>query len=145
MSIDEWRPLYKPVPVKLREDDTFEQAWFAGVHSDVGGTFPHHELATVALKWVFDPVCRDLLLRDGDPVTAYARRCHVEPEFANGPINHVHPIWLALGLPRRRHVPDNAFLHETVRLRRQHDPGYGLHLPTPGRFIDPDWTTPPFQ
>jgi len=135
MSIDEWRRPYKPVPVKPR--DGFEEAWFAGVHSDVGGTFPHHELATVALKWVFDPVCRVLLPRDGDPVSAYTHRCHVDPEFAYGPINHINPIWLlALGRARRP-VPDKAVLHETVRLRRLDDPKYGPRLPKPGRFTDP--------
>ncbi len=150
MSIDEWRPLYKPVPVTMwRNDDTFQQAWFAGVHSDVGGTFENHELATVALKWVFDDdACSELLMRDGHRRTAYSRRCHVEEEFAHGPINHTSPIWWLAGRPVRRSVPDDAVLHETVRLRRQRDPGYGLHLPdfdTPGRFTDPDWTTPRFQ
>jgi len=148
MSIDEWRRLYQPVGVEMRADGTFQQAWFAGVHSDVGGTFENHDLATVALKWVFDDdACRKLLMRDGDPRTAYDHRCHVEPEFAYGPIHHMPRIWLLAGGRVRRPVPDEAVLHETVRLRRQHDPGYGLHLPdfgTPGRFTDPDWTTPRF-
>jgi uncharacterized protein (DUF2235 family) len=141
MSIDEWRPLYKPVPV-LRTDDAFEQAWFAGVHSDVGGTFPNSELATVALKWVFDEVADKLLLRDEDPATAYQRWCHVDPAFAHGPINRMSAAWLLAGWRTRRSVPGDAVLHESVRLRREHDRDYGHDLPTPGRYTDPDWAAP---
>jgi uncharacterized protein (DUF2235 family) len=147
MSIDEWRPLYKPVPVTMRDDDSFEQAWFAGVHSDVGGTFENCELATVALKWVVDPVIAsgELLLRDGDPVTAYNRWCRVDPSYATGRINTMSSVWRLAGAPVQRQVPEEAVLHETVRIRRQEYPDYAPHLPDfdrPGRFTDPDWTEP---
>src|SRR4051812_10612356 len=55
VSIDERRLPYRAVLVTPREG--FEEVWFAGVHSDVGGTFPDSRLATVALKWVLGEVC----------------------------------------------------------------------------------------
>ena len=150
MSIDERRRAYKFVPVTLRDDDTFQQAWFAGVHSDVGGTYPNHELATIALKWVFDDqACRNLLLRDCDEHTAYKHRCDVRNEFAGVKIHKLKRIWRLAGGWERRSVPDDAVLHESVRLRRQdYDHEYGPHLPdfdTPRRFTDPHWFSPRWE
>ncbi|UUT36015.1 phospholipase effector Tle1 domain-containing protein [Microbacterium elymi] len=60
VSIDETRRSFRYLPVDRR--DGFEEAWFPGVHCDVGGTFHDHDLATIALKWVFDGVCDQLQL-----------------------------------------------------------------------------------
>jgi hypothetical protein len=35
-----------------RDPDHFEQKWFNGVHSDVGGGYADSELADVALEWM---------------------------------------------------------------------------------------------
>lgn len=64
ISIDENRKDFKRVPWKpdgAREDDRdpfgnihFEQVWFAGVHSDVGGGYQETEarLSDISLKWM---------------------------------------------------------------------------------------------
>ena len=33
---------------------TLQQAWFAGVHSDVGGGYPEHGLSDLAFDWMMD-------------------------------------------------------------------------------------------
>ena len=55
LAIDERRKPFRPTVWKQQEhasDQTLEQVWFAGVHSDVGGGYPEPELAEIALLWM---------------------------------------------------------------------------------------------
>lgn len=63
LSIDENRATFERVgwtPREVqagdREVDWFEQVWFAGVHSDVGGSYLENEsrLSDISLKWMVD-------------------------------------------------------------------------------------------
>ena len=47
LSIDDERHTFHPVLWDEREEEPgrIEQVWFAGVHADVGGGYPRHELA----------------------------------------------------------------------------------------------------
>ncbi|MFD8521221.1 DUF2235 domain-containing protein [Streptomyces capillispiralis] len=147
VALDEKRRPYREFPVTRRPEglrDTAEEVWFAGVHSDVGGTFGHDEgeplLSTVALKWVTDGVRRDLVFRPD----AYEETCEVSEESACARVHANGPLWVLAGR-RRRPVPDDALLHTSVRVRRERDPGYRPDLPGPadsGRWADPDWTEP---
>jgi uncharacterized protein (DUF2235 family) len=56
LSVDERRGPFKPTlwdsqPVA---GQTVQQAWFAGVHSDIGGGYPEHGLSDVTLNWLMD-------------------------------------------------------------------------------------------
>ena len=139
VSIDEKRRPYREFLVSPGIENVNE-VWFAGVHSDVGGTFEQHELAKVSLKWVFDGAASDLDLRPG----AYARRCGMHPSFADGDIHTMGILWNAAGI-RHRPVPADAFLHATVKLRRENNPDYLPTLPWPGgveRWEDKGWMDP---
>lgn len=55
ISIDDERKTFHPVmwdERKKNKDQTIEQVWFAGVHSNVGGGYPREELATITLDWM---------------------------------------------------------------------------------------------
>jgi uncharacterized protein (DUF2235 family) len=61
LAIDEKRTDFKPeiwdiYPESVLQDDgltqTIEQVWFAGVHSDVGGSNPSDGLSDISLKWM---------------------------------------------------------------------------------------------
>jgi len=57
LAIDERRGPFEPTLWRRQEhagDQTLEQVWFAGAHSDVGGGYPEPELAEVALLWMVD-------------------------------------------------------------------------------------------
>lgn len=143
VSLDEKRRPFREYLVTPRPDGV-EEVWFAGVHSDVGGTFEHAEgeplLSTVALKWMTDGVTRDLLFRPG----AYTRTCALTEDFATAAVHTNGPLWTLAGR-RSRPVPADAVLHASVRLRREREPDYGPDLPGPadaGRWADPDWTKP---
>ena len=76
ISIDEKRRPYREYVVERAARPPFpdtDEVWFAGVHSDVGGTFDEDPgLPTVALKWILDgAIPAGLILKRG----AYKRAC----------------------------------------------------------------------
>lgn len=54
LAIDERRGVFQPDlwTGKINSDQTVEQTWFAGVHSDVGGGYEQATLSNVALSWM---------------------------------------------------------------------------------------------
>ena len=56
LAIDEKRGLFKPSlwEYKIKEGQTVEQVWFAGVHSSVGGGASDSGLSDIALMWLLD-------------------------------------------------------------------------------------------
>ncbi|WP_019068287.1 DUF2235 domain-containing protein [Streptomyces hokutonensis] len=153
VSLDEKRRPYREFLVTPRPEpvrNTLEEVWFAGVHSDVGGTFDHREhaplLSTITLKWITDGVCgtaagvEGLDFRPG----AYAEATALNEDFASAPVHDNGPLWILVGR-RSRAVPDDAVFHASVGLRHEQDPTYRPDLPAPdapGRWADPDWVKP---
>ena len=60
VAIDERREPFAPTLWEQPKEDEgknwLEQAWFAGVHSDVGGGYPDDGLSDVTLKWMIERV-----------------------------------------------------------------------------------------
>lgn len=55
LAIDERREDFQPSPwdeAGATEEQTIEQVWFAGVHSDVGGWYDDRGLSNIALHWM---------------------------------------------------------------------------------------------
>jgi uncharacterized protein (DUF2235 family) len=55
LSIDEHRKPFAPaiwVQNPVAGSQVLEQVWFAGVHSDVGGSYPEHNLSDIPLLWM---------------------------------------------------------------------------------------------
>jgi len=142
VSIDEHRAPYREYLVTPR--DGFEEVWFSGVHSDVGGTFPKPELSTIALKWVVDGIVSELDLRDRNAAGVYQKWCRVDESFALAPIHQNDPAWKVLP-SHNRQIPDDARIHATVRARRAEDPAYLAALEIGDdspRWANPDWMDP---
>ncbi|MFC9294509.1 DUF2235 domain-containing protein [Streptomyces sp. NPDC057011] len=144
VSIDEKRRPYEEYLVLPPEEagaagPVIDEVWFAGVHSDVGGTFEDDpKLPAVTLKWIVDGALDSgLLLKDG----AYADHLTLGPAHALGTVHRMGAVW-ALLTYRRRRVPDGARVHETVRLRVEDDAGYGQRIPAGVVWADKDWLTP---
>jgi uncharacterized protein (DUF2235 family) len=140
VSIDEVRRPYREYQVS-RAGGGVEEVWFAGVHSDVGGTFmPDHRLARVALRWVADGALDQLLL---NPETRKDDAdLRVSEEDALGEIHEMGAVWRLLGT-RRRPIPPGAVLHASVRARRQQRPDYLPELPADQRWADEGWADDP--
>lgn len=65
VSIDEYRAPYQPRLYQSADRPftdpalpSVEQRWFAGVHSDVGGSYARRGLADTALVWMADAACQ---------------------------------------------------------------------------------------
>jgi uncharacterized protein (DUF2235 family) len=55
LAIDEERQTFQPVlwdETNLVDNQTLEQVWFPGVHTNVGGGYPKDQLALECLKWM---------------------------------------------------------------------------------------------
>lgn len=65
LSIDDERKSFHPVVWDQRKDSANDvvQVWFAGVHSNVGGSYPKQGMAYVALDWMMQMVEHDLMDR----------------------------------------------------------------------------------
>lgn len=139
VSIDEHRRPYREYLVE-RHPLGLEERWFAGVHADVGGTFPNHELATIALKWVVDGVVGELAI----DAASYQEQCSVREDFADAPIHNNGKLWYLAGYRRRPVVPD-ALVHPSVLVRRRDNPKYLPNLTAEQQrlSVEPkDWTNP---
>jgi uncharacterized protein (DUF2235 family) len=58
LAIDEQRAPFRPTLWEPRhpvpKDQRVEQVWFAGVHCDVGGGYPEHDISDIPLLWMVD-------------------------------------------------------------------------------------------
>lgn len=54
LSVDDERRAFHPTlwSEPAVEGQTIEQAWFPGMHSDVGGGYSNHDLSDIALEWI---------------------------------------------------------------------------------------------
>lgn len=72
LAIDEQRGPFRPTLWQRQadaDDQTLEQVWFAGVHSDVGGGYPNPALAEIALLWMVQRARECGLAFDADHFT----------------------------------------------------------------------------
>jgi uncharacterized protein (DUF2235 family) len=140
VSIDEKRRPYREYLVQPKGDKpVLNETWFAGVHSDVGGTFnDDSKLADIALKWMAEgALSAGVLLR----LRAYRNRCKLTPEHAVGTIHRMGRIWALAGY-RTRTVPQGARVHWSVRDRLEQEPGYRRRVPDGVEWEDENWQTP---
>ena len=135
VSIDEKRRPYGEYLLDEQRPQG-EEVWFAGVHSDVGGTFEDDpRLSTIALRWVATAASEAGLLLDDD---AFDRECAVTSEHAAGTVHRMGRVW-ALLTYRRRRLPHRALVHSSVAVRAGSDPAYRMRLPAEVDWADIDW------
>ena len=138
VSIDEKRRPYREYLVEPTQDSRLEEVWFAGVHSDVGGTFDDDpRLSTISLDWILDGAIEEGLIIDPRLVR---HRVHVDDANAVGTIHKMDWIWALLTF-RRRPIPAGAHVHTSVRERREKLPDYPAVIPSDVVWDDPQWAT----
>lgn len=172
VSIDERRAFFRENLFGPPHDDQQDilEVWFAGVHSDVGGSYPESEsqLSKIALQWM---LCEAELAglrvdpeRKADILGARPPYVQPDPNTRNQHESLRRWWWLAevwpklssrrsasgewsrtvrLNLGRRRSIEPDAWMHDSVRARLG-NPALHYHpnnLPTQPRFIS-DQCTP---
>ena len=122
LAIDERRREFPPtlwttsVPAP---GQTIEQVWFAGVHCDVGGSYPETGLSDIALSWMMGKA-RLLGLEFDD--AAWARYGALDAKHA---LDTIHESWSLRWLfPKHRTIDANAWIANSVNIRCQGDSTY---------------------
>jgi hypothetical protein len=146
LSIDERRCFFRnnlwgPPVVKKpgEEQQTIHQVWFAGVHSDVGGSYPSAEsgLSQITLEWMMRQAVEFGLLVDAQRARMVLGLFPPPPPVAGDPAQPIHVSltwnWWPLELiPRRvydfvtrkkfwtipfgssRIIPSGSIIHQSV-------------------------------
>lgn len=143
LAIDETRKDFMRVPWGSPKDwpsrpggmDWLRQVWFAGNHSDVGGSYPEDEsrLSDIALKWMVEQVTEL-----PDKLTIDHERLHLFPDASGMQHCEVqamldrYPAWVPKAFrfawaQEVRQLKSDAPLHASVIERFRHDPGV-LHF-----------------
>ena len=150
ISIDERRCFFQKnvwgAPVN---NQSIKQVWFAGVHSDVGGSYSEREsgLSKIALEWMMTEAVRCGLKFDAIKAQAMLDNPTSSDRVAPDPKGILHNSlttvwWLAELLPHRyydeklckpkwrlplgarREIPEKSVLHETVLAKIKMDQQY---------------------
>jgi len=138
VSIDEKRRPYREYLIRAGNLTVVNEVWFAGVHSDVGGTFTDDSrLSGTALKWMVDGAReRGLVVREA----AYRKQCTLAADQADGLLHRMGRVWVLLTY-RRRSVPAGARVHRSVQLRTSPS-DYRNRLPADVVWEDERWPSP---
>lgn len=116
LAIDERRSDFAPSlwdETALHPGQIVEQAWFAGVHSDVGGWYDERGLSNIALRWMLEN----------------AQGCGLALDAAKLANRQVDPLGTAhesyTGFWRMRDaqprtIPEGAKIHASVKERMEH-------------------------
>jgi uncharacterized protein (DUF2235 family) len=147
MAIDEYRQDFARVkwgghnlpPDEDGQLDAFQQIWFAGNHSDIGGSYPENEsrLSDISLTWMVD------FIRSKLPEPARVQiddRVLVLSPSADGMMHDECMVGMGgtplKWFPADREVPHDAILHDSVyeRLKMasvRNYTSYGKYRPAP--------------
>ncbi|WP_446810948.1 DUF2235 domain-containing protein [Methylomonas sp. 2BW1-5-20] len=78
LAIDDERQTFHPLVWDERNfNNTVEQVWFAGVHSNVGGGYPRTGMSDVALVWMLEKAQAHGLVVYDDVLTSYRESANI--------------------------------------------------------------------
>jgi uncharacterized protein (DUF2235 family) len=115
LAIDEHRRSFKQVPwggsyTEAKDDSGwFEQRWFAGNHSDIGGSYPENEsrLSDISLRWMVEEAAKAGLKIDSSVLHLYPDATGPQHDETRKGFFHLAPKWL-------RPIPSDAILDRSV-------------------------------
>lgn len=130
LAIDERRAQFPPTlwTGPVAPNQTLEQVWFTGAHSDVGGGEPSDGAGTTALSditlsWMMGKASDLGLTFDPDVQKQYA--CPLNPEYA---LDVFHESWkIFCGFPIRRSIDQRASIANSVAIRCEEESSWRPH------------------
>lgn len=125
MAIDERRRPYREYRFDAnavdRSEGRYQEMWFAGVHSDVGGQFEDdHRLSDIAFAWmVGEAVAAGLTVRKRvyHRMVGATLGAALDPEKVQGVVHPNASVWALAGGWRDRPVLPGDLVHPSVRAR----------------------------
>ncbi|ULA63232.1 MAG: conserved membrane protein of unknown function [Nitrospira sp.] len=118
VASSEYRFAYAP---RLFTDDNFDhgttslqQLWFAGAHSDIGGSYDEDGLSNCSLKWMVEEAVAKGLQCD----SSMAAGIRPDPLGLAHDQVFLQPLWTLTGL-RTRLIPSGAIKHKSFILREE--------------------------
>jgi uncharacterized protein (DUF2235 family) len=112
LSIDEKRSKFRPNLWEEQKDineldQLIKQVWFAGVHSDIGGSYKEAGLSNIALRWIVDEACKQGLVINKEEYAG----------IISNPKDKLHnsllPFWWILGW-MKRNIKKESLIHNSV-------------------------------
>ncbi len=115
----------KDFPVSIwnkpaNKNQTIEQVWFAGVHSNVSGWYTNRDLSSIPLYWMMQRA-----ITAGMLVDKAALKTIKAQQNSTGQIHESYEgFWFLRGKPRYRSIPSGSNIHRSVIKRLQADAEY---------------------
>jgi len=125
LAIDEKRTSFQAAlwhQQKDVRDQTLEQVWFPGVHSDIGGGYPETGLSDISLKWMMEKAQRCNL--NFNPVEMQPDSMGQMHETLTGFYNLGGKFYRPIGLEIPNMGKTNEQLHSSVVERYKKDSNY---------------------
>lgn len=124
MAIDEHRSDFEPTVWIPQENMDIQQVWFAGAHSDLGGSYEPDKdgslSSDIALAWMIQEAGRSEL----------AIETHLKQSISKNPLATIHNSRRSFYRIKRKyyrpieHGKDSVLIHESVKLRWDQDSKY---------------------
>jgi uncharacterized protein (DUF2235 family) len=110
LAIDEKRWIYTPcIWDTSNNNQDIEQQWFAGAHSDIGGSYKKDGLSNISLHWIAKEAEKCGIKIDSGKLNKY------QPDSLGKLHNSLIPLWWILLWRKRKICPDN--IHPSVHDR----------------------------
>jgi uncharacterized protein (DUF2235 family) len=125
LAIDEKRKNFQAALWHQQKDaknQTLEQVWFPGVHSDVGGGYPETGLSDISLKWMMEKAQGCNL--NFNPLPIQPDPLGLKHETMKGFYNLGGKYYRPIGLAIPNIGNTNEQIHPSVIKRYKNDPGY---------------------
>lgn len=123
LAIDERRRFFSPAiwtPKALAADQTLEQVWFIGAHSNVGGGYPDPKLSDNALLWMAEKARACGLALDLQELQANPDHRPLPDDSRKRLYKLVPALWREVGAAQN----GREVLHRSVMQRYFEDPKY---------------------
>lgn len=158
LSIDERRWFFRQNQAAPVGAQDVQEYWFAGVHSDVGGGYPETDggLWRPSFEWMLNEAVaaglavdagrlQAVLSRTPAPANAWAEPAHesLTPKWRLAEIVpkmrwsfKKQRRWPAIGLGRRRFIPECSWIHPSALHRIRHKDARGRYVYSPSNLSD---------
>jgi uncharacterized protein (DUF2235 family) len=123
LAVDEKRREFPPTlwTSTPASGQVLEQVWFAGVHCDVGGSYPETGLSNITLSWMLSKAVA-LGIEVQSAAASLYLPLPVDPKQA---IDTIHESWNVLwGFPLHRTIASNSSISNSVGVRITHLSNY---------------------